>query len=351
MTTATTNLVEQPISLPESSYPAKYFLSLKSTDHNKWKERWECMLWEPKENYSHLPFDDFPVSDINDRGKFFKLNDNDLHNPIKATEKEIEDSSIWVIPGALSTSKYGMSLTLQDIKKTFNQINPDIWHDKAMIFCPYSTGETRYKEAMEYNNNKKEYYSFSIEKFTRKYFIPKLIQEKKLSFITYSVGGKELAMIENAARHILLNEYHYPISLVKKLFQAVSAFSIGYATDVDQLPELSFRKITLLSASDQGLFIPKSLYKKIYTKVICNRPFTAFQIDQYETLVFLGHQSSLEILNGKLNHDGHRLSHYLKAMLKNTPNTIFKYLHSCVFGDNNSTKQLQSELEPLLIKL
>ena len=62
MTTTTTNLVEQPIYLPESSYPAKYFLTLKSTDHNKWKERWECMLWEPKENYSHHPhFDPFTL--------------------------------------------------------------------------------------------------------------------------------------------------------------------------------------------------------------------------------------------------------------------------------------------------
>ena len=42
-------------------YPAQYYLTLKSTDFNKWKERWECMLWEePKDEYTHLPFEDFP---------------------------------------------------------------------------------------------------------------------------------------------------------------------------------------------------------------------------------------------------------------------------------------------------
>ena len=69
----------------------------------------------------------------------------------------------------------------------------------------------------------------------------------------------------------------------------------------------------------------------MYKAPICNRPFTAFKVDQYETLIFLGHQASVEILDGKLNYDGHQLPHYFNAMMKNLPNTILKYLHFLIF--------------------
>ena len=333
-------------------YPAQYYLTLKSTDFNKWKERWECMLWEnPKDEYSHLPFENFPESEINDRGQFFKLNESDLHNPIKASEEEIEEANIWVLPGALSTSRHGMSSTLEYIKTFFCDNNCHFWHGNSLIFCPYSTGEKRYEEAIVYNHNPKEYYSSKIEKFVRKYFIPRLIRERKLAFITYSVGSKELAMIENAARQILFNEYDYSIEIVEKLFSNITAVCVGYATDINNLPDLRFRKIVLLSASDLGLFIPKSLYFKIYRPIICNRPFTAFKVDEHETLIFLGHQSSVEILDGKLNHDGHRLPHYLKAVNKNVPHTIFKYLHSLIFNNNDCERLLDYELAQLLVEI
>lgn len=333
------------------TYPAKYYLNLKSSDFNKWKERWECMLWEQKDEYSHLPFEDFPESELADRGKFFKLNEDDAFNPIKASEKDINDASIWVIPGALSTSKYGMSSTLQDIKSFFSESGCHYWNGRSIIFCPYSSGKQRYIEAMEYNNNPQEYYSAKIEKFVRKYLISRMVKERRLSFVTYSVGGKELAMIENAARDILINEYDYPLNIVEKLFQTVTAICIGYAPDIKNLPELRFNKIVLLSASDQGLFIPKSLYFKIYRPIICNRPFTAFKIDKHETLIFLGHQASVEVLDGKLNHDGHRFPHYLKAMNNNIPQTIFKYLHSLIFDNNDRGCALDYELAQLLVEI
>ena len=344
------NAIQQSneLSKEQDFYPAQYYLNLKSKNHDKWKERWECMLLEPRENYLHLPFEEFSLSEINDRGKFFKLNEGDSYNLIKASENEIEEASIWVLPGALSTSRYDLSLTLQDINVFFNKINYPL-KESAVIFCPYSSGENRYTEAMEYNNNdQSKYYSVKIEKFVRKYLIPRIIKERKLTFIAYSIGGQELAMIENATRYILLNEYNYPITLIQKLFQSVSAICIGYATDIDNLPDLRFRKIVVLSASDQGLFIPQSLYYKLYKVSICNRPFTALKIDQYETLIFLGHQVSIEILDGKLNHDGHRLPHYLDAIVKTLPATIFKYIHSLIFDNSNAfDKLLERELDLL----
>lgn len=351
MTTDNTQEQNKYFSQMQNSYPAKYYLNLKSSDFNKWKERWEDMLWEKKDEYSHLPFEDFPESESADRGEFFKLNGDDLSNPFKTSEKDINDSSIWVIPGSLSTSRYGMSSTLQDIKSFFSGSGCPYWDGKTIIFCPYSSGKQRYIEAMEYNNNPQKYYSAKIEKFVRKYLIPRIIKEKKLSFITYSVGGKELAMIENAARFILISEYEYPINIVEKLFQTVTAVCIGYAPDIKNIPELRFNKVILLSASDQGLFIPKSLYFKIYRPRVCNRPFTAFKIDQYETLIFLGHQASVEILDGKLNHDGHRLPHYLNAMNNNIPQTIFKYLHSLIFDSNDRRRALEYDLAQLLIEI
>lgn len=331
-------------------YPEKCYLNLKSSDFNRWKKIWEHMLWESKDEYSHLQFSDFSGSDLDDRGRFFKLNDDDSYNLFTVSEKDIDDFSVWVLPGVLSTSRNDMSTTLQDINSFFADSGYCSWVRKSLIFCPYSSGQQRYIEAMEYSDNPQEYYSTKIEKFVRKYLISRMIREKKLSFITYSVGGKELAMIENAARYILKNEYNYPINIVEKLFEAVTALCIGYAPDIKNLPELRFNKIVVLSASDQGLFVPKSLYYKIYRPIICNRPFTVFKIDRYETLIFLGHQASVEVLGGKLNHDGHRFPHYLKAMNNNIPKTIFKYLCSLI-ANNNEGYDLEYELDRLLIEI
>lgn len=342
----TINSTQKPV-----VYPAKYYLNLKSSDFNKWKERWECMLWEQKDEYSHLPFEDFPESELADRGKFFKLDEDGGDSLLRASEEDIDESPIWVIPGALSTSRYGMLSTLQDVKTFFSSSSCNYWNGRGVIFCPFSSGKQRYIEAIKYNSNPHNYYTAKIENFARKYVIPRIIKEKKVSFITYSIGGKELAIIENAVRDILVNEYHYSTNTVKKLFQTVTAFCIGYAPDIKYLPRLRFNKVVLLSASDQGLFIPKSLYFKIYTPIVCNRPFTAFKIDKHETLIFLGHKASVEVLNGKLNHDGHRFPHYLRAMSNNIPQTIFKYLHSLIFDNNDHERLLNYDLAQLLVEI
>jgi hypothetical protein len=77
-----------------------------------------------------------------------------------------------------------------------------------------------------------------------------------------------------------------------------------------------------LSASDQGVLIPHSLYQTIYKPKICIRPFSIFSIDEYEYIIFFGHQSSLELFNGKLNRDGHRFLHYMFQLYENLPDSI-----------------------------
>lgn len=202
-----------------------------------------------------------------------------------------------------------------------------------------------------YHNDPEKYYSKSIERFVRKYLLPRMLKEEKLFFITYSVGGKELAMMENAARHILIEEYGYPSQMVEKLFNTVAALCIGYAPDINHLTELSFKKIILLSASDQGLLISKSLYDKIYTHQICNRPFSVFNLSKNEVLLFLGHQSSIVLLDGKLNHDGHRFPHYLEAMDKVIPNSIFNYLHYLMYENELTGLELDLGYKYFMIHL
>lgn len=90
-----------------------------------------------------MAFDDFPSSQVEDRGHFFKLNKVDfyesikdihkntfdinefnkveLHNPLRATLEEIAESNTWVLPGSLSTSRYCMSVMLNDINKYFKR--------------------------------------------------------------------------------------------------------------------------------------------------------------------------------------------------------------------------------------
>lgn len=351
-----TNLNETQGQVLESfnvpQYPAKYFLSLKSSDHDKWKERWECMLWELKDSYAHLPFDSFPISDPSDRGKFFRLvGCDDDKNVEKMSVTEVDNSSMWVFPGALGTSRHQIKNVLLDVNKALSKIKKDSQIDLAepIIFCPHDTGEERYKEAMYYGKDKGNYYSAAVEKLVRTYLLPRIINEKTTIILTHSVGGREVSMAENVARYILREEYAYSESLIEQLFQNITAVCIGHASDIEGLPKPRFKKISVLSASDQGLLIPRSLYRRIYTPAFCNRPFSLFNIDKYESIFFYGHQSSVEVLDNKINLDGHRLAHYFQTIINFTPLSVYNCFLKSMFSNNISSdlKGWESCLESL----
>jgi hypothetical protein len=215
-----------------TDYPAKYFIALKSTDHEVWKKRWNIMKWEIKQNYYHMKFDDFALSNFEDRGNLFRLEQNNLH---RASKEEILNSKIWIFPGALSTSAPMLKNTLSDFHEFFSNCeytkdNTDMLQ-KSLIICPYSTGKERFKHAMNFGLKPKTYFSSAIQKLTEKYFIPRMISGRKTVLISHSVGGREISMIENCAYDILKNKYDYNYDQIKEFFSIFQCICFGHATN------------------------------------------------------------------------------------------------------------------------
>lgn len=330
------------INKTRASYPAKYYLALHSTDHQKWRERWEVMIVSKRDNYSHLKFDEFPISEPNDRGKFFMVDnvDSEHKQNILRTAKstDIEQSDVWILPGTFGTSREGMLITLQEMSHYLSDVSHKFLngarYSNPLLFCSDLAGQDRYKEAMGYLDNPNEYFSKSAERFVRKYLISRVIKGQKTTFITYSIGGKELVLIENALRYLLINEYGYDDNAVQGMFKNIYALCIGHAPEINLNSTVRFSKYIILSASDQCAMIAKSLYTAIYHHKICQRPFSIFRFNDVETVFFLGHQSAVAVLNNKLNHDGHRLPHYLESTIRHLPNSFFTYLQIAIFRNN-----------------
>lgn len=311
-----------------NNYYPKYYLALKSQDHEKWKDKWQSMLWGLKAKYSHIDWDAFPNVSPEDSGKFFRATSNN-HLLVKATESEIINSKVWFLPGTVTA---GRDFMLRDLKFVLEGLRDSVSQSQTLIFASYISNKQRYAEAMHYGLNVKNYFSYSIEKFVREYFIPRILKNPSLIFITHSVGGKEIFMIENAARVILINEYKFTIEKVKKIFKCVKAILFGNAPNICRKNSISFGKIIILSASDQGLLIPGKLYDILYKKKNTEKKYTIIHYDTNELIVFLGHDSSIESFNNQINGDGHRLPHYIES-IKRLPQPVFSMLKEYIFDE------------------
>lgn len=313
----------------QTNYPPKYYLALKSSDSTIWQEKWQTMFWEIKDRYNHIKFEKFPESLENDRGKLFKL----YQDSIKvASNNNIEKANILILPGTVTSHRSFMHRDFRVIKQyldivskksnlTNNSFNP-------LMFCSYTTNYNRYQEAILHDTYKtldRQYFSPSIQKFTYNYVIPKLLNSQKFVLLAHSVGGKEVYMVENAAKRILSKDYKFSQKEITKIFDNVRAVLYGYAPNISK-PSEGFKKLIVLSSSDQGILIPRSLHSSIYKEKYCKKDFSILKFKNNEDILFLGHSSSLEVFDNQFNRDGHRLPHYLHSV-EHLPGEVQDYLY------------------------
>lgn len=221
--------------------------------------------------------------------------------------------------------------SLETLSLTTRKSEPDMEHIRAAAIYPNALRKERFEAAIEYNKNKL-YYSPYAEKLTRDLVLPRFLNDKcelvepkmPLSFYSFSVGAREIMMVENALRHIFKTEHNCSDNDVSDLFTYLHANCIAYALDFDNLPEPRFSKNIVFSVDDWGVLYPESLVEKVLTRGIPGVekapnvciPIPGSKLSGATNLILLKHwQVPLFTKDGKLSPvNSHSLPHYIEGI-------------------------------------
>lgn len=224
------------------------------------------------------------------------------------------------IPAIGALLKYMRELTKTSIKNEEEIVAP----------YPYVDREMRYHSAISYNKDKTFAPEYMYD-FVREYILPRFLDKSKsiiqepenpLTFMSFSVGAREICMAENALRKILLEEYSCSKADVKVLFSYLNAICVAYAVDYENLPDLRFYKTVLLSVDDGGILNPLKLTQEIlridrdWAVGVTN--IRLLEADEYNSPLdlYLFGLDEIPMLSktGQINMNGHHLPHYIEAI-------------------------------------
>lgn len=221
--------------------------------------------------------------------------------------------------------------SLETLSLSSEKTGPDMQHIRAAAIYPNALRKERFEAAIEYNKNKLYYPSYA-EKLTRELVLPRFLNDKgelaepkmPLSFYSFSVGAREIMMVENALRHIFKTEHSCSDNDVSDLFTYLHANCVAYALDFDNLPEPRFSKNIVFSVDDWGVLYPKSLVDKVLTRGIPGIekapnaciPIPGSKLSGATNLIILKHyQVPLFTKDRKLSPvNSHSLPHYMEGM-------------------------------------
>jgi hypothetical protein len=200
----------------------------------------------------------------------------------------------------------------------------------AAIYYPALEEEPRYDQAISYSLNP-HYISEEFNNFTKDILIPSIIKSINsdnpylITLFSYSLGGREIMMIENSLRHILTNEHNFSPSQVKDWFSLIQAVCVGFVVNLSSLPSPRFRKIIIYGIEDLGVLRPKSFYNIVEAgldTILDNyyshtEPNTIDESNYYEKFIILGRNVLDKEINGKENVKRHSFPGYIKAICSN----------------------------------
>ncbi|MFN7039318.1 MAG: hypothetical protein ACK4OM_07130 [Alphaproteobacteria bacterium] len=215
-------------------------------------------------------------------------------------------------------------------------------HDplKTITFQPFVSRSERYKHLLNYSLNP-NYTPEYILKFVENHILP-IINDKInfknpdhiLTLFSFSAGGREIMMIENALYKIFkTNEYNLNEEEIERIFSKINVVSIGYACKFTYNTNPKFRKIIIYAIEDSGVLLPQFLtvnYLDKYINIISSEPYTIFSNDlgnqkENEFLIVLGKNTIPKYLNGKKpNEKGHALPNYIYAIQDFIPSSVHK---------------------------
>lgn len=256
------------------------------------------------------------------KGKFFARNEKLVENTESKlyvpTEEEVYNANVLAIGGLDFVTGRHLSALLNatGILASKNSRGEKAYY-KAIAVMPEVDKEERYQAAEKYSTNPK-YYPEYIKDRVKKFLIPKFIDidedrtifdiPQSISLLSFSIGGREVMMMENALYDILTNEYCFSTDLVNRLMKNVKAVCIGYAPKLNVFKEKGFNKIIIFSKEDRAVLLPRDFYENLLTKnemtkeniFIQDYTYPNSKVSNY--LIVCNEETEKDILSDNLDH-------------------------------------------------
>lgn len=302
-----------------------------------------CYIYKPGQT-AHVNLTD--SLDSSYRGVFFKRIEKGegsffsvLH---EATPDEIAESNILAIGGLDFDTPKAVSAIIKTAKTlAANNSKPEKYKFEAVAIFPEVSREARYEAADEYSQNS-FYYPPYIEDRVRKFLIPKFVDEEdntilnirsSISLFSFSIGGRESMMMENALWDIFYKEYGLSNSLAQNLMSNVTMISLGYAPGLEIFRPGGFNKVACFSVNDRGVLLPEDFYDSILTKEsvlenkISIKAISKTHSDTFKRIITFGNR--LVTANSSWDDYDHTKNAYLEC-IKHLPDNIQEGIGDCL---------------------
>lgn len=290
------------------------------------------------------------------KGKFFIREEKKLSNDKAllriATESEIIDSKIITIGGLGFDSLRHISALLKATKNmaNINQYN-ETQHSKVVAIMPEVEPQARYAAAEIYSVNPSYYPSYILDR-VKQFLLPKILQDDTIfavpqttAIFTFSMGGREAGMMENALKHVLEDELNLDQSLIESLMKNIISINIGYAPTIPSITKKGFNKIAIFSTHDRAVLLPKDLYEQVLIKPeILDRKLSVidFSEDKSDNQLLIVMNPDIQDNTSKEDLCNHSLGDYLNCIEHSLPSDM-KHAISLGFHNNFTDNSLLGE--------
>ena len=254
---------------------------------------------------------------------------NDKKALIEVPKQDFNKFNVLAFGGIDFDSKFHLGALL----KSLETLSPNLEYIKAAAIYPNALRKERFEAAIEYNRDKL-YYSKYIEDLTRDIVLPRFLNDSgtlsepkvPLSFYSFSVGAREIMMVENCLRHIFKTEHQCSNIDICDLFTFLHANCIAYALDFDNLPELRFSKNIIFSVEGIGVLRPVSLIDNVLDRALSKditnfyTPIPGTELSGQTNLIILGSGTLPDFTKDqKLSPlNSHSLPHYIEGIMSDS---------------------------------
>lgn len=290
------------------------------------------------------------------KGKFFIREEKKFSNDKAllriATENEITDSKIIAIGGLGFDSLRHVSALLKATKNMahINQHN-ETQYSKVIAIMPEVEPQIRYAAAETYSVNSDYYPNYILER-VKQFLLPKIIQDdtilaipQTIAIFTFSMGGREAGMMENALKYILQEELNLDQNLSDSLMRNIISINVGYAPTISSITKKGFNKIAIFSTHDRAVLLPKDLYNQVLIKPeILNNKLSVinFSEDKSDNQLLIVMNPGIQDNTSREDLCNHTLGDYLNCIDNSLPSEM-KHAISLSFHSNFTDNTLLGE--------
>jgi hypothetical protein len=303
------------------------------------------------------------------RGTHFTAEQDPTTGELKireATRLEIYNASIRMLGGIAEYRCKSFIPIFQGLINLFEAKNYAELIDRLgtvpVIYCRSLDKAEAFDHAILYNKNQ-SYCSPWAWDYARQYVVPHFFNEdmtlknsvqfRSQQFFSFSLGGREWAMVENAFRAFTLDALkkvpHYnPANAQKKLidvFSHLSSVNIGYAAAWSGVRDVCYPKVVLFGGDDFGASLPKALFETVYADHPPEKPFGYYRKhglvnNLVERLIFLGKDQLLSIADMPVNDNGHGFLQYIEALKRTVDAKLLSLTQSMLLPADRCKKEL-----------